>query len=42
VTLSNGPISVDAERGAQDRALKAVIDALVGSVLKSLDGIESR
>jgi hypothetical protein len=42
VTLSGGPISVDAERSAQDRALKAVIDALVGSVLKSLDGFESR
>jgi hypothetical protein len=39
VVVSDGPMSVDAERGAQDRALKAVIDALVRGVLKSLDGI---
>jgi hypothetical protein len=42
VTVGSGPMSLDAERGAQDRALKAVIDALVGSVLKSLDSIASR
>jgi hypothetical protein len=42
VTVGSGPMSLDAERGAQDRALKAVIDALVGSVLKSLEGLQSR
>jgi len=42
VAVSNGPISLDAEHTAQDRALKAVIDALVGSVLRSLEGLDSR
>jgi hypothetical protein len=42
VTVGDGALSIDAERGAQDRALKAVIDALVGKVLKSLDGIGAR
>jgi hypothetical protein len=42
VTVGSGPLSLDAERGAQDRALKAVIDALVGSLLRSLDGMQSR
>jgi hypothetical protein len=39
VPVSDGPMSVDAERSAQDRALKAVIDALVGSLIKSLEGM---
>ena len=42
VAVSNGQMSADAERKAQDRALKAVIDALVGSVLRSLEGMDSR
>jgi len=42
IAVSNGPISVDAMHSAQDRALKAVIDALVRSVLKSLEGMDSR
>ena len=42
VTVGSGPMSPDAERNAQDRALKAVVDALVGSVLRSLEGMESR
>ena len=37
VAMSGGSVSLDAERSAQDRAIKAVIDALVGSVLRSLD-----
>jgi len=42
VALGGGAVSIDAERGAQDRAIKAVVDALVGSVLRSLDDMDSR
>jgi hypothetical protein len=42
VAVGNGSMSLDAEHGAQNRALKAVIDALVGSVLRSLEGMDSR
>ncbi len=39
VAMGAGPLEPDEERAAQDRALKAVVDGLVGSVLRSLDGL---
>jgi len=39
VTVSSSPMAAEAERAAQDRALKAVVDALVGKVLRSLDDL---
>lgn len=39
VAAGSGPPDPEAERAAQDRALKAVVDGLVASVLRSLDGM---